>query len=88
MDQNDEKTIYSYADEFINLANDMSKSDRSGKVGVAIRFAAARYSAYEASMRTNNLAEDKEKQLQDFLDIFKEMLQVNLEDYIQVQAPK
>ena len=88
MDQDQDKLMYDYADKFINLANEMSESDRSGNVGVAIRYAAARYSAFEASMRTKNLAEDKDKQLQDFTNIFTDMLRVNLEDYIQVQAKK
>jgi hypothetical protein len=87
MDQND-KTMYDYADKFINLANDMAKSDRSGNVGVAIRFAAARYCAYEASMQTNNLAEEKSKLLQAFIDTFTEMLQINFEDYIKIQSQK
>jgi len=55
---------------------------------VAIRYAAARYSAFEASMRTNNLAEDKDKQLQDFANVFTDMLRVNLEGYIKVQSQK
>jgi hypothetical protein len=87
MDQND-KTMYDYADKFINLANEMAKSDRSGNVGVAIRFAAARYCAYEASMQTNNLAEEKSKLLQAFIDTFTEMLQINFEDYIKIQSQK
>ena len=88
MVQNDDKMMFDYADKFINLANEMSKSDRSGNVGVAIRYAAARYSAFEASMRTDNLAEDKDKQLQDFSDVFTDMLRVNLEDYIRVLSQK
>ncbi|MFC1827889.1 DUF3144 domain-containing protein [Thermodesulfobacteriota bacterium] len=88
MVQNDDKMMFDYADKFINLANEMSKSDRSGNVGVAIRYAAARYSAFEASMRTDNLAEDKDKQLQDFSDIFTDMLRVNLEDYIKALTQK
>ena len=86
MDKYKEEVMYDYADKFINLANEMCKSDNSGVVGVALRYAAARYCAFEASMRTNNLAEDKDKQLQDFANIFKDMLRVNLEDYIRVQS--
>ena len=88
MSQNDDKTMYDYADKFINLANEMSKSDRSGNVGVAIRFAAARYSAFEASMRTDKLAEEKDKQLELFANAFKEMLQMNIEDYIHLLSQK
>ena len=88
MDQINNTVIYDYADKLINLANEMAKSDRSGNVGIEIRFAAARYCAYEASMRTNNLAEEKDKQLQDFVDAFTDMLRINLEDHIKTQSPK
>ncbi|KPK00140.1 MAG: hypothetical protein AMJ60_02600 [Desulfobacterales bacterium SG8_35] len=88
MNQSDEKVIYDYADRFINLANDLSRSDRSGNVGVAIRFAAARYSAYEASLRTKNLAADKDNELQLFAKAFTDMLQINIEDYIAIQSQK
>ena len=88
VDEYKEEAIYNYADKFINLANEMCKSDNSGAVGVGLRFAAARYCAYEASMRTNNLAEEKDKQLQDFVDAFTDMLRINLEDHIKTQSPK
>jgi hypothetical protein len=55
MSQNDDKLICDYAEKFINVANEMAKSDSLGRVGVAIRFAAARYCAYEASILTNRL---------------------------------
>ncbi|MDX2497838.1 MAG: DUF3144 domain-containing protein [Desulfobacterales bacterium] len=87
MDQINNTVIYDYADKLINLANEMAKSDRSGNVGVAFRFAAARYCAYEASMQTNNLAEDKDKQLQLFVNAFTDMLRTNIENYIKIQSP-
>ena len=88
MDQPDEKVMYDYADKFINLANEMSQSDKTGRVGMAIRFAAARFSSFEASTQTNNLAEDKDKYLQLLADDFKKMLQFNLEDYITLLSSK
>ena len=86
MDQSNDKVIYDYADRFINLANEMAQSDRSGNVVIALRFAAARYCAFEASMRTNDLEADKEEQLKSFVDAFTEMLKTNLEDYIRIQS--
>ncbi len=87
MNQEDrEKTMYSNADKFINLANELVKSDESGGIGVAIRYAAARYSAFEASMRTNNLAEEKDTQSQLFIYEFSNMLQINIEDYAKRQS--
>lgn len=85
MDQDSEKIMFDYADRFIGLANDMSQSESTGNIGVAIRYAAARYSAFEASLRTDNLAEDKDKHLQFFADTFTEMLQKNFEQYIKLQ---
>ena len=88
VDEYREEAIYDYADRFINLANDMAKSDNSGAVGVAFRYAAARYCAYEASIQTDNLAEDKDKQLQLFVDAFTNMLRLNLQDYVNIQSQK
>ena len=82
MEQSDEKVMYDYADKFINLANEIAQSDKSGRVGMAIRFAAARFSSFEVSTQTSNLAEDKDKYLQLLADDFKKMLQFNLDDYI------
>ena len=87
MNQDDkEKAMYTNADKFINLANELAKADQSGSIGAAIRFAAARYSAFEASLQTNTLAEDKDKHLQLFANDFTNMLQINLENYIKLQS--
>jgi hypothetical protein len=85
MDQNNDKLMYDNADKFIELANEMYKTISPGEIGIAIRYAAARYSAFEASMRTKNLAEDKDKHIQFFAKTFTEMLQINFEEYINLQ---
>jgi hypothetical protein len=85
VDQYKEEAMYSYADKFINLANELSKSDNSGSVGVALRFAAARYCAFEASLQTSNLAGEKEKHLRFFTNAFNKMLEKNIEDYSKLQ---
>jgi len=86
MNNGGQKALYDNADKFINLANEIAKSDRSTGVGAALRFAAARYSAYEASLQTKTLAADKDAKLQLFAQEFSNMLQVNIEDYIKVQT--
>ena len=88
VDQYKEEAMYDYADKFINLANELAKSDNSGSVGVALRYAASRYCAFEASLQTNNLAEDKDKHVQFFVNAFANMLQTNLEYYIKIQSQK
>ena len=86
MDQNKDKEMYDNADKFIALANEMSKTVSHGEIGVAIRYAAAWYSTFEASMRTKNLAEDKDKHMEFFANTFTEMLQMNFEEYINLQS--
>ena len=86
MDPDQEKAMYDNADKFIELANEMSQTVPQGEVGMAIRYAAARYSAFEASMQTNNLAEDQDQHLQFLVKTFTEMLQKNLEEYIEILA--
>ena len=39
------------------------------------------------TMQTNNLAEDKDKQLQLFVNAFTDMLRTNIENYIKIQSP-
>jgi hypothetical protein len=88
VDKYKEEVMFDYADKFINLANELSKSDNSGAVGVGLRYAAARYCAFEASLQTNNLAEDKDKHLEFFANAFTGMLRTNLEDYSKLQLFK
>lgn len=85
MDQDKEKAMFDNADKFIELANRMSQAEGHGAIGVALRYAAARYSAFEASLRSQNLAADKDKHLQFFADTFNEMLHRNFDQYIRIQ---
>ena len=86
MDKNIEQALYDNADKFLDLANEMSKTSSSANIGVAIRYAAARYSAFEASLGTDNLAEHKDEHMQFFTNTFTEMLQKNFEEYIKLQS--
>ena len=86
MDQNNEKSMFDIAEKFIELANEMSTTVRPGDIGVAIRYAAARYSAFEASLRTKNMAEEKDKHFQFFVRTFTEMLQENFDQYSKLQS--
>ena len=85
MNQDHENSMYDIADKFIYLANELDSSGNSGKVGSAIRFAAARYSAFVASLSPENLSDEKEKQLELITEDFNKMLLVNIEDYIKRQ---
>ena len=54
-------------------------------VGAAFRYAAARFSAHEASLRSENLPEEKTKALAWFTEQYNDMLQKNLDQYIALQ---
>lgn len=78
-----ETTLYELADQFIALANDLSQKEGDvGKVGTALRFAAARFNAFEASIKSGDLAAEKNNALDWFSNEYREMLSDNLDDHI------
>jgi hypothetical protein len=79
-------SMYDLANKYIDLANELSKSDKTGSVGVALRYAAARYSSFEASMQTSDLASDKEQIIEMYLEDYRRMLSDNIDDYIRHSA--
>jgi hypothetical protein len=81
-DDENTPTMYDLANEFINLANQMAEKDRSGNVGTAIRFAASRFNAFEASHQTDDLAKDREEIIENFSSDFRKMMEVNVNQYI------
>ncbi len=83
MSQNqDMSALYTAADKFINLANELSQKDASGTVGTAFRYAAARYSAFESSLAAKNLSEEKDTIKERLLNDYEIMLEENLQAYI------
>jgi hypothetical protein len=74
--------FFDIADQYINLANELAKTEGSANAGTALRYAAARYNTFEASLSTKNLAEEQDKMIDMLCDDFREMLKVNMKDYI------
>ena len=74
--------LFQAADQFIRLANELAQADSNGNVGAALRFAAARYSAFEAANATGDLSADKARFLESIGEDFRLMLGHNLDDYI------
>ena len=70
------------ADQFIDLANEFTKTEPKERVGAAILFAAARYNAFEASSKSNDLKKDKNDALNWYGQEYKRMLDANMEDLI------
>lgn len=76
-------TIFELADQFIALANQLSQQEADvGKVGTALRFAAARFNAFEAAIKSADLATEKDNALEWFSAEYREMLSDNLDDHI------
>ncbi len=78
-----ETTIFQLADQFIALANELSAKEQDvSKVGTAMRFAASRFNAFEAALKSADLAAEKDNALEWFSKEYKEMLNDNLDDHI------
>ncbi len=80
-------TLYTLADKFIDLANELSQHETysPNTVGTAFRYAATRFSAFEASMAATDLARDKERIKTALLKDYDHMLEENLQVYIRHQ---
>lgn len=78
-----EQNLYQIADKFIALANDLVHTEEDvGKVSSALRFAAARFNAFEAAIKSADLTAEKDNALEWFTAEFKDMLNDNLDDHI------
>lgn len=83
-DKTAEMAILDMADEFIAVANRLLEEEGKdlGQISTAIRYAAARFSAHEASCRSADLVADKPKAEQWYGEQFGSMLSENLEQHI------
>lgn len=75
-------------DQFIDLANRMVVQEKQalGMVGAAIRYAAARFNAHEASTKMPDLAAGRDDALDWFTNQYREMLLENLDEHIALRA--
>jgi len=78
--------IFDMADEFIAVANRLLEDEHKdlGKISTAIRYAAARFSAYEAARRSGDLSADKDKARAWFTEQFERMVTENLVQHIEM----
>lgn len=72
------------ADKFIELANEFTKSESKERVGAAIMFAAARYNAFEAYSKSEDLNKDKVDVLNWYSNEYRRMLDANMDEIIQM----
>lgn len=82
-DEKEDKAFNEMIDEFINLANKLAKDNTVDHVGAAMRYSTARYSAFEASEKSDDLSQDKKEATEWFANDFKQVLDVNFDNYIE-----
>lgn len=78
--------LYKIADQFISQANSLAETTDLATLAAGLRYAAARFAAFEASLRTNDLRRDKADAQDAYLNEFRQMLDDNLEQYIEQQS--
>ena len=87
-DSNDEngEVFWELIDSFIDLANDHVKAGKGDSVSAAMSYAAARFNAFVVAASASDadaLKADREKAVEFFVERFKNMLDDNLNEYIE-----
>jgi len=78
--------FWTRADEYIEVANNQSKSESTGKVGSSLLYAAARFSAFDVASSSSNEKEmrtDKDEAIAFYVEQFRKMITENMDDYIE-----
>ncbi|WP_057833205.1 DUF3144 domain-containing protein [Colwellia sp. TT2012] len=74
------------ADEYIELANNQSKSESKGKVGASLLYASARFSAFDVASSSTSAEEmkaDKDEAISFYVEQFRKMITDNMDEYIE-----
>jgi hypothetical protein len=81
-----DKEFFERADAYITIANEQAADVGRGKVSASLMFATARFNAWVSASGTESseeLASVKEEALEYFLDEYRQMLEENLDEYIE-----
>jgi hypothetical protein len=77
-----DKEFFERADAYITIANEQAANVGRGKVSASLMFATARFNAWVSASGTE-LASVKEEALEYFLNEYRQMLEENLNEYIE-----
>ena len=81
-----DKEFFERADAYITIANEQAADVSRGKVSASLMFATARFNAWVSASGTESseeLASVKEEALKYFLNEYRQMLEENLNEYIE-----
>ena len=85
-DEENELEVFEMADEFIQSANRFVNEQNQdvGRVGAAIRYAAARFNAHDANCKSDDLIKDKDNAIDWYTEQYKKMLIENIDELIEL----
>lgn len=84
-DKNQELTTSEMVDQFITIANELSKTQTKDRVATAFKFAAARYNAFVSMKKSEDMTKDKADALNWHTAEYNRMLEANLDELIGMQ---
>lgn len=71
-------------EEYIRISNRLNKTIHIDKVASAMLYSAARYNAYHFTKSSGDIVADKEAGMQFYVEQFKKMLEMNIDDFIKM----
>ncbi len=86
MIQDVDDKFYDRADEHIRLSNDQLKSIGPGKVSASMMYSLSRFNAWNSARGFENaeqMAADRQMTLDYYMNEYRQMLEENLDDYIE-----
>ncbi len=86
MDQDVDNKFYARADEHIRLSNDQLKLIGPGKVSASMMYSLSRFNAWNSARGFENaeqMAADRQRTLDYYMTEYREMLEENIDDYIE-----
>ena len=86
MKAENDKEFFERADAYITLANEQAANVNRGKVSASMMFATARFNAWVSASGTESsdeLASVREEALAYFVKEYRQMLEENLDEYIE-----
>jgi hypothetical protein len=84
-DQNQTLATSEMVDQFITIANELSKTQTKDRVATAFMFATARYNAFVSLGKSHDLAKDKQDALDWHTTEYNRMLESNMDELIGMQ---
>lgn len=81
--ENGEMPRTEMADKFIELANELTATNKVERVSSALLFAAARYNAFEIAGKSQDLVKDRRDALTWFRSEYERMLEANIDEFME-----